>query len=223
MKIPLISNLPSFLGVDFRNTEYVMGLGLSHKGLIEPASKRKAGGRKVMKEYLMPNEEAKVAVCIEFEDVKCLNPEELPIDRNYEVSSISEATHIRKVCKWFFEDGTVYTSKTEYELIKNKKKLIKVRVDYAIDYLQDTAEKLGAGEAVAFIFNGFKSGFDNWKDLGNGSLFLAQLRGEKQETLNTQNITKLYGTVNAEIPNFAPKTFNDALVEQITGVKWVAN
>lgn len=212
MKTILIEKLNSFLGYDFANTEHIIGIDLKHKGLIEPTAKRKEGGRKVKKEFLLPSGE--VAVSIDFEDVKQKE------DGTFEIAStLSEATHIKKHCKYFYDDGSIYAEKIECEFIKNKKKLAKSRVEYAINYLIDTAEKLGASTVVAFIFEGFKKGFDAWKDLANPSVFVEQLNGNDEGILvNTQ---QLYATVNAPIPNFSPKTFKDALIEQLTETKWI--
>lgn len=204
----LLESMPAFLGVDFSNRDYVKGLDLKYKGLVEPREGRFYGGRKVRKEFKTPSGD--VAVAIDFSDVK------LDGEQFVEVNNLGEATHIKKDCKYYYADGSIYCAKIEFDLIKNKKKLKKSRVQYAIDYLVDTAEQLGASEAVAFIFDGFKKGFDAWKDLGNGDLFLSQL-----ESLVVEDNPHLFYTVNAEIPNFAPKTFKDALVEQITETKWV--
>lgn len=213
MKQIILEKLTSFLGEDFSNKDHILGIPLKHKGLVEPRETRYYGGRKVRKEFQL--QDGSVAVSIDFEDVKKDG------DNFVVVSSLDDATHIKKHCKYYYDDGTIYCEKTEHELIKNKKKLAKSRIQYAIDYLVDTAEKLGASSAVAFIFEGFKKGFESWRDLANSDVFINQLNGD--DTGITVNTQQLYATVNAPIPNFAPKTFKDALIEQLTSKKWQPN
>lgn len=211
MKQIRLEQLPSFLGVDFSNKDYVKGIELKHKGLVEPSESRYYGGRKTRKEFKLKDES--VAVSIDFYDVK-INEEK----SFTEVQTLKEATHIKKHCKYYYDDGSIYCEKIEFDLIKNKKKLAKSRVQYSIDYLVDTAEKLGASSAVAYIFDGFKKGFDAWKDLGNPDIFISQLNNEPQTIDGSPN--QLFYTVNAPIPNFEPKTFKDALIEQLMSKKW---
>lgn len=220
----VLEKLISFLGVDFTLKAKMMAIPLNHVGLEIHKSKRKEGGIKKLKEFYHPNGE--LAVSLEFKDSKKVpDLNEEGIQKKDEKgndlfkfvdSEISEnPEYIKEHKKYFYDDGTVFCENIFYKKVNNVKELKKSRAKHSFNYLADTADQLGASEAVNRIFDHFEKAVNKWLTLGDSKDF-----EEGIKNLSQSEFPVVYGTIKAEIPGFSPKTFEDAIVEQLTGIKY---
>ena len=187
-----LETLNSFFGVDFTMKDYMMGIDLKHKGLDIPYAKIGHGGIKTKQEFLLPNGE--VAVDILFSDV---------IENN-------ELVKIKKVTNYYYEDGTIYCSKTEHEIVRDLDSVLRKRYDRAYTFLRKSAKGTAIEFHVNTILEHYASEVSVWL-LGSPQTFIDAVNNETD------------GTILAYLDiviHESGKKVKDSIIEQLTGVAW---
>lgn len=190
-----LAKLESFLGFDFNNKTALMGQSLKYKGLFLPEPKRTYGGAKVQQLFLLEKSNLEsVAVSIDYEDVS--------ID-----GVISE---IKKTVRYYNEDGSVYCSKVEFELVRNEDKLLRSRSQAAYDYLRNSAKDTPVEPYVNSILEHYSSQVSLWL-LGSKDVLLSAIDNEVDATI----LAYLALVVGEN-----GRTVKDTIFEQVSGVQW---
>ena len=187
-----LETLTSFFGVDFTMKQHMMGIDLKHKGLDIPYAEIGYGGIKVKQEFLLQNGD--VAVDIVFSDV---------IENG-------ELVKIKKITTYYYEDGTEYCSKTEYEIVRDLDSVLRKRYDRAYTYLRKPAKGTAIEFHVNSILEHYSSQVSIWL-LGNPQAFIDAINNETD------------GTILAYLDiviHESGKKVKDAIIEQLTGVAW---
>lgn len=194
MDNPRILLLPYFVTAYNGDVNYLMGVDLKHKGLKMPKTIMAPGGRKSKQEFLLPDDS--VAVEILYEDVI--------VD--------GKIIEIQKTVNYLNDDDTIFVSKIENDIVRDEEALKRKRYERAYNFLKLKAKGTPIEGMVNTILLHYTLQVNLWL-LGDPQPFI--------DSINNEADTEIlkYLNVVVDVDN---KTTKDALLEQLTGIKWVA-
>lgn len=198
----LINRIEYFQHIDTNNDHYVLGMDYNHKGLIKENPGVEAGGRKKDQLFSAPiavlddPADFAEAVRITFTDI-------------VEGGILTSVSALVEVCN---DDGTVEYSKTEIQKINNLEKFMIARYNRAYTYLRNSSKGTPIEGLINAILEHYQSEISAWL-LGDPQKFIDAKNNETDPTIVAYLETVIDG---------ASKTVNDALTEQLTGIKYVA-